>query len=328
MVFPTDPQWQRDLDYVRKYHEEAANEVRYRSWGTEELLIRCIRKNMPWIRDIIIVLARESQVQGWMKSLPLTPSHWRENSAGETAGHKEPRVRVVFHKEFIPEEQLPTFNSRAIEMYLHRIPGLSDYFIYGNDDMFPIGALKEEEFFRVAMTSQQTGPCGPCVEAQGTVAASGTGAEMVPCLEWKMMPCNRASSFHQACMNGINFVGREFGRHYTTEWMHLGHNIIPMKKATCERFWQQHEKEMAESVTRFRLAKNFNQYIYSWWQIMAGEYVEYSAPHRYVSTKSDINEIVTAIREAEGLLCINDNEGISDITNLAAIVRNEIAKRL
>lgn len=293
MVFPTDPQWQRDLDYVRKYHEEAANEVRYRSWGTEELLIRCIRKNMPWIRDIIIILARESQVQGWMKSLPPRT--------------KEPRVRVVFHKEFIPEEQLPTFNSRAIEMYLHRIPGLSDYFIYGNDDMFPIGALKEEEFFR---------------------AAAGTGPDMVPCLEWKMMPCNSASSFHQACMNGINFVGREFGRHYTTEWMHLGHNIIPMKKATCERFWQQHKKEMAESVTRFRLAKNFNQYIYSWWQIMACEYVEYSAPHRYVSTKSDINEIVTAIREAEGLLCINDNEGISDITNLAAIVRNEIAKRL
>lgn len=62
MVFPEDRKWQADLDGARGFRENAAGEVRYRSWGTEELLIRCIRKNLPWIRTIHVILARPSQV--------------------------------------------------------------------------------------------------------------------------------------------------------------------------------------------------------------------------------------------------------------------------
>ena len=65
MVFPDDPKWRHD--YARAYgiysdDRSALTNVRYRSWGTERLLVQCIRKNLPWVRDIIILLARKSQV--------------------------------------------------------------------------------------------------------------------------------------------------------------------------------------------------------------------------------------------------------------------------
>lgn len=44
------------------------------------------------------------------------------------------RLIVINHSEIIPKENLPLFNSRAIEMYIHKIPNLSEYYLYANDD--------------------------------------------------------------------------------------------------------------------------------------------------------------------------------------------------
>ena len=48
------------------------------------------------------------------------------------------KIRIVDHKEIFSgyEQFLPTFNTRSIETMLWNISGLSDYFIYMNDDFF------------------------------------------------------------------------------------------------------------------------------------------------------------------------------------------------
>jgi hypothetical protein len=184
--------------------------------------------------------------------------------------------------------------------------------------MFPLGEMGVEEFFR------------PAADATDTVIESGTqtSREVLPCYHWKMKNYNPAKAFHQACMNGMNFVAEKFDKHYDTEWIHIGHNVVPMVTATCEMFWERWPKKMQASVTRFRLPQNYNQYIYSWWQILSGQYIDHKPPRGYISTASSINDITEAIRNANGLLCINDNSEVNDITNLAAIVRSEIEKRL
>jgi hypothetical protein len=195
---------------------------------------------------------------------------------------------------------LPTFNSRAIEMYLHRIPDLAPCFLYGNDDMFPIAPMPVEDFYR----------------------------DGLPCLHYRERPFNPGRAFQVACMNGLNFVASHFDKHFDDHWLRIGHNVVPMVKATCEMFWQRWPKKMQASVTKFRLPQNYNQYIYSWWQILSGQYVEHRAPRCYVSVDGGVEKIREAIRTADGLLCINDNNSASDITNLAAVVRSEIQKRL
>ena len=45
-------------------------------------------------------------------------------------------ITIIHHKEIFSNlSHLPTFSSSAIEMNLHRIPGLSSNFIYFNDDI-------------------------------------------------------------------------------------------------------------------------------------------------------------------------------------------------
>lgn len=88
----------------------------YRDYGVIRYSIRSVEKFMPWVRNIIIVT--NGQVPNW-------------------ANTSSPKLRIVTHEQiFKNKENLPTFNSNAIEANLHNIPGLAPCFLYLNDDMF------------------------------------------------------------------------------------------------------------------------------------------------------------------------------------------------
>ena len=118
-----DPVWRKSFAQAVGV---PAIEKRYRDWGTLVYLVRGIRRYMPFIRKIFLVVSGESQVPSWVSGSD---------------------VRVVLHSEIIPQRFLPVFNSTAIEMFLHRIPELDEQFVYFNDDMFPVRHTREEEFY-------------------------------------------------------------------------------------------------------------------------------------------------------------------------------------
>ena len=80
----------------------------------------------PWIHKIYIVT--DNQVPSWLDT-------------------SNPKVRIVDHKEIMPEICLPCFNSAVIEHFLYNIPGLSEHFLYANDDMFVNRPVKPDDFF-------------------------------------------------------------------------------------------------------------------------------------------------------------------------------------
>lgn len=291
MVFPQDIKWRHDYMSANGMwfdDKSTLSNERYRTWDTEEVLIRLIRKNLPWIRTIHILLARPSQVQEWMKLLMNDGN--------------SPEVKVVMHNEFMPKEKLPTFNSRAIEMYLHRIPDLANYFLYGNDDMFPLTPLPADDFFQDGL---------PCLH-----------------LKTKNFP-EQPSQYHFACLNGLNFVAGNFGQKYQSTWLHTGHSVAPMLKATIEMFWERWPKEMDRSVTPFRQVQNFNQYIYLWWHCLSGQYIDHKPPRGYVATnRNSPEEIRQAIAETQGILCINDHTGANDLEPYARVAREGLWLRL
>jgi hypothetical protein len=55
-------------------------------------------------------------------------------------------VSIVDHTEIIPKELLPTFSSNTIELFLHKVPGLSEHFLFANDDFF-FGRPVSPDFF-------------------------------------------------------------------------------------------------------------------------------------------------------------------------------------
>lgn len=120
----SDRNWVRDYIKATKTHNPS--KVRYRSWGTLKYLLRGVERYMPFIRNVVLIVSRESQIPAWIN---------REN------------VRIVYHEDFIPKQYLPTFNSCTIESFFWNIPDLTDRVIYFNDDMFPINPLSEDIFF-------------------------------------------------------------------------------------------------------------------------------------------------------------------------------------
>jgi hypothetical protein len=52
---------------------------------------------------------------------------WLQNSA---------QISIIDHKDLIPANKLPTFDSANIESYIHHIPNLSERYFYLNDDVF------------------------------------------------------------------------------------------------------------------------------------------------------------------------------------------------
>ena len=62
---------------------------------------------------------------------------------------KDYNIDIVDHKVMFAgyQEYLPTFNSQTIESMFHKIPGLSEKFIYFNDDVILVNPVVESDYF-------------------------------------------------------------------------------------------------------------------------------------------------------------------------------------
>lgn len=127
-VDSSDPKWQAKFAHHigRPTETTHGSELRYLSRNELRYSIRSVLKFAPWVRNIFIVT--DDQRPRWFVG--------------------NDRVRIVDHREIFPDPSvLPVFNSHAIESCLHRIPGLSERFIYFNDDVFLGRPSSPSDFF-------------------------------------------------------------------------------------------------------------------------------------------------------------------------------------
>lgn len=125
-VDPADPLW---LQEKKKYAEKKDGDdrvIRYRDWDLLKYWFRGVEQFAPWVNKVHFVTW--GHIPDW-----LNVNH--------------PKLNIVKHEDFIPEKYLPTFNSRVIELNLHRIKGLSSHFVLFNDDMHLVNKVKESDFF-------------------------------------------------------------------------------------------------------------------------------------------------------------------------------------
>lgn len=99
---------------------------RYRDWDLLRYWFRGVEKFAPWVNKIHFVTY--GHLPSWLNT-------------------EHPKINIVKHQDFIPQKYLPTFNSHTIELNLHRISGLSDKFVYFNDDIFLTNYVVPQDFF-------------------------------------------------------------------------------------------------------------------------------------------------------------------------------------
>lgn len=124
-VNANDIKWQNK---IRKYNN-TINRARYVEHNEIYGSLRSIEKFMNWINNIYIVTDNQKLDNNKL-------SQWLKN-----------KIIYIDHKEIIPHNLLPTFNSMVIEAFIHKIPKLSNIFLYFNDDMFVGNYVKSNYFF-------------------------------------------------------------------------------------------------------------------------------------------------------------------------------------
>lgn len=129
----TDPAWlarkRAALETVsgERMPEAAADDLRFVGHDELRYSLRSLELYAPWIRHVYIVT--DGQRPEWLRE----DTDW---------------ISIVDHRDIAPAgSALPTFNSQAIETNLHRIEGLSEHFLYFNDDMFLSSPVPPDLFF-------------------------------------------------------------------------------------------------------------------------------------------------------------------------------------
>lgn len=122
-----DPQWRKKRTlYEQNRSGNGTDENRYRDWDLMRYWFRGVERFAPWVNRVFFVT--DGQVPSWLNG-------------------EHPKLRLVMHEDYIPEQYLPTFNSNVIELWIHRIPGLSEKFVLFNDDMFLTAPVRPGDFF-------------------------------------------------------------------------------------------------------------------------------------------------------------------------------------
>ena len=133
-----DTQWRKDFQYwkdkeiregkARLSNRQAFGDERTREWDAFRYWFRGVEKNCPWINKVFLVVQNKNHIPEWLDT-------------------NNPKLRVVYHEEYIPQDLLPTFNAMTIGMYIANIKDLSDNYIISDDDFYFLNNIDENRFF-------------------------------------------------------------------------------------------------------------------------------------------------------------------------------------
>lgn len=294
-VDDSDPVWQESYRQYSKIELGEARDVCYRDWGTLRYWFRGVEKFAPWVNKVFFVTC--GHYPDWLN---LNCS----------------KLSFVKHSDFIPADYLPTFSSHAIELNLHRIPELSERFVYFNDDTFIINHIPKTRFFKDEL------PCDMAV----LNALQPIGG-----------------FFDHIKANNIAFVNSLFNkkevlRNNLSKWfspvyesallrtfallmyplftgLYDPHQPNPYLKNTFEKVWELSEITLHKTcLHRFRSLEDVNQYVFRYYQIMKGEFhpINIMRTSEAFPIGNNLSLVTKKIMmQSKPLLCIND----SDIVN-------------
>lgn len=212
----TDKNWQNNYKIYSRIEKKKydPNNVRFRSWGNFKYVLRSIGKNLPFINNLFIIVSSEEQI----------PEYINKNN-----------VKIIYHKDIIPEEYLPTFNSNTIELFLYNIKELSENFIYSNDDIFITNEMTANEFFDENMNPK------------------------IQVVEKRVTDKNVYISTLRKTQKLANKENKDFKLQSALSLLRSNHSMNPMKKSIWEYYWNKYSKYISSNITRFRDAKNITQ---------------------------------------------------------------------
>ena len=265
----------------RPVNEQALNKCRFVDNEELKYSLRSVQMYAPWVNNIYIVT--DNQIPKW-----LNTSH--------------PKIHIVDHTEIMPKEALPTFNSSAIEACLHKIKGLSEHFIFSNDDMFFARPTDFHFFFD-----------------ENGLPIFRLGKEL---------PTPRGDMYYSMLTYSYGLINKDFGTDFKKD---PDHNITPYLKSVIEECIEKYKDKFEYTTNcKFREKDNVQRTIYSAYGCVKGKCITKATKRKsllekiiLLVTKKPKREsiyfdvgsknIIQKIKKYRPhLICINDTEKTSD----------------
>jgi len=302
----SDPEWQQDFKKyaVLEMGRDNNTEIRYRDWDNLQYLFRGIEKFAPWVRKVHFVTT--GQKPKWLNL-------------------NAPKLNFVRHEDFIPKEWLPTFSVRPIELNLHRIKGLSEQFVYFNDDYFLLRPVKPERFFKNGF------PCDMAI--LDTLPMGGPRGHMLMNDMNVVIQHFRKNSVLKHHL--WKFINPLYGSQLLRSIPLMPFSVFPgfrnhhmpqaFLKSTFQEVWEVEEPLLREvSSHRFRDITDVNQYMLRFWQFMTGRFHPANIVKgtcRYTLSDRDADKLAAAIKmQKSDILVMADSEKVSDFNTLVTKV--------
>lgn len=296
-----DPKWREEFNKYVPKNKLLNTEDRFRDWDNLQYIFRAFEQFTPWVNKIYFIT-------------------WGHLPKWLNVNH--PKLVIVKHEDYIDKKYLPVFSANPIEINIHKIKGLSEKFVYFNDDFFILKPLKEEDFFKDNL---------PVDIAISHIMHEGLIQHIV--------------------MNDIDLINKNFNRHVGKKltkrgiikenflkWFHPNygfysfptllllywktftgfkdyHHPQSFLKSTFDEVWIR-EKETLEktSSSKFRDNQDINQYLFRYWQLVSGKFYPAKASnfikrrkHVELRTLNDCENVAKDIlSENYEMYCLND----------------------
>jgi hypothetical protein len=271
---------------------------------------RGVEKFAPWVNKIYFITC--GQAPTWLNK-------------------KHEKLVLVNHSDYMPKEYLPTFNSSAIELNIHQIKGLSNQFVFFNDDMFLIDKVKETDFFKNGM------PCD-------TMRLDAI--EILP-EKYHMKICNNLEiinkyfSFEESLKNNRKkYLSLKQGKYLLKTLVllrrknfsgfHNPHLPMSLLKSTMEEVWSK-EPEILNKTMSFKFRNNVesvNIFLFEYWQYASGNFNQRSRSFGKYLRLDDkrVNKIIE--KQKYKTICLNDVRTDYDFENIKDSVKKSFEKIL
>ena len=302
-----DPKWQKSKN---KYQNTITGEhnaaARYRDMGTLKFVLRSIEKNCPWYNKIHII----------------------------TCGHhpewlnvKHEKINIITHHDlYYKKNHLPVFSSSSIEMNLPNLQGVSEQFIYLNDDMIILKKQKPIRFFQhgkpVDFLSHGWLPRNKLfAKLKGVntwIHSINNNIDLIN-KHFSLLNLSQETLYHHSYdrSNKIsNYLLQKVYRKYI--WIEHWHHPQPYLMTTLKKVHNVFsDKMMTCSENKFRKNNDLTQYLYRYWMLSEQSFIPYK--HKdgvVVNINSDkkLKNLLLHLNDNSNQVsfaCFNDADGAS-----------------
>lgn len=274
-VNPNDDYWFEQYSYWKTRCTGMKSPERIRDFGNFKYWFRSVDKYMPWVRYIFLVIPYKTSIPQWLN-----------------VGH--PKLKIITQEDYLPAVYNPCFNSYVCTMYLHLIPGLSEHFIYSNDDIVFCKPQNALDYFDNGLP--------------------------VRTIQYSSGRSNRnGSMFQKNEYNAEEIIKRITGRDYK---FRVWHTNFTFNKSFIAFMWHKFGKDFEKSLqnSKFRQPYNITDLVFDFAQQVTRHCVDkpVNRDTKYFGLRNDSNASeMLAVMEKYSVVCFNDNEYVrGDTSNL------------